>query len=400
MEADEAAEIDRGTRQIGVRTRGQPAPEIPPMFDIWDRFYAKAVAADKAFDHENNMERRRRRRINQLKWDMNIQRRAEIQRLIEYRHSHSCDTDDAETYLDAVLPHLFRIHSASRRLDQAIADWARNWVPTLDQAFVADVVERARIEDPRLLKADAIAKLLKVTQAERTILKLRTIGACDRTKRQRQIDRKRRNTEIQRERRARNGATPRTHSKAATQPWKVLGISRSTYYDRLQKGQIEAPANPNRTNSSSVVRSTIPLVTSQSDRCDPAGQGPASKASSTPPVGADGPTPGGTPKAVSAGRSRALPHSEDGFIEQPDLLFDWQPIGTVAQAVIQNYTGGIMPPAVIQAMRAKQKARVLRQEDVAHRIGVSRPHLANALRGRIGLSQQAAARVRDWLAAA
>lgn len=56
-----------------------------------------------------------------------------------------------------------------------------------------------------------------------------------------------------------------------------------------------------------------------------------------------------------------------------------------------------MPPAVVQAVRTRQIAKLLRQEDVASRIGVSRPHLANALRGRTGLSENSAMRLREWL---
>ncbi|WP_162244804.1 helix-turn-helix transcriptional regulator [Methylobacterium sp. Leaf469] len=39
------------------------------------------------------------------------------------------------------------------------------------------------------------------------------------------------------------------------------------------------------------------------------------------------------------------------------------------------------------------------QETVARQIGVSRPQLANALQGRFGLSQSAAANLMRWLEA-
>ncbi|HEV7445549.1 MAG TPA: helix-turn-helix domain-containing protein [Steroidobacteraceae bacterium] len=59
-----------------------------------------------------------------------------------------------------------------------------------------------------------------------------------------------------------------------------------------------------------------------------------------------------------------------------------------------------MPVKVIRAVRAFQKARMLKQEDVARQIGISRPQLANAMRGRFGLSREAAANLREWLEAA
>jgi methylphosphotriester-DNA--protein-cysteine methyltransferase len=59
-----------------------------------------------------------------------------------------------------------------------------------------------------------------------------------------------------------------------------------------------------------------------------------------------------------------------------------------------------MPPEVVQAVEAAQRARLLPWEDVAHQIGVSPPQLSNVLKGRFGLSPRAAANLKEWLAAA
>ncbi|WP_281407649.1 hypothetical protein [Methylobacterium planeticum] len=43
---------------------------------------------------------------------------------------------------------------------------------------------------------------------------------------------------------------------------------------------------------------------------------------------------------------------------------------------------------------------MLKREDVARQIGISRPQLANAMQGRFGLSREVAANLREWLEAA
>ncbi len=49
-----------------------------------------------------------------------------------------------------------------------------------------------------------------------------------------------------------------------------------------------------------------------------------------------------------------------------------------------------MPPEVARAVRVAQRVRSMTQEAVALHIGISRPQLANALKGRFGLSRSAA----------
>lgn len=64
------------------------------------------------------------------------------------------------------------------------------------------------------------------------------------------------------------------------------------------------------------------------------------------------------------------------------------------------YVGGIMPVEVIRSVRAFQKARMLKQADVARQIGISRPQFANAMQGSSGLSREVAANRWEWLEAA
>lgn len=64
------------------------------------------------------------------------------------------------------------------------------------------------------------------------------------------------------------------------------------------------------------------------------------------------------------------------------MLAEWQQLATAAT----TYLGGVMPPELALAVRAAQRARMVTQETAARSIGISRPQLANALRGRSGLS--------------
>ena len=61
---------------------------------------------------------------------------------------------------------------------------------------------------------------------------------------------------------------------------------------------------------------------------------------------------------------------------------------------LSDYGGGIMPVAARDQVRACWRAAELTQDDLARRVGISRPQLANALQGRFGLSADAAIRLR------
>jgi DNA-binding XRE family transcriptional regulator len=68
----------------------------------------------------------------------------------------------------------------------------------------------------------------------------------------------------------------------------------------------------------------------------------------------------------------------------------------VAEANI--YEGGIIPDPVIKLLRDMRRRRGERQEDVARKLGISRPQLANAERQRSGLGRGPAARLKRWIA--
>jgi Bifunctional DNA primase/polymerase, N-terminal len=75
---------------------------------------------------------------------------------------------------------------------------------------------------------------------------------------------------------------------------------------------------------------------------------------------------------------------------QPDLFG-----GEVVD--LETYRHGRLPSDVAQAIRQEARAFGVSQHELARFIGLSRPHFANALAGRDGLSSEPAARLIEWL---
>jgi hypothetical protein len=109
----------------------------------------------------------------------------------------------------------------------------------------------AAVRRPRLESADTLGRRLCLTDEERTLLGITTIGACDVTRAQRARRRRERKRQRDRQRaarkRAERGAIPRSQylaeSKARMRPWEAMGISQRTYYRRLKAAQVNHPGN-------------------------------------------------------------------------------------------------------------------------------------------------------------
>jgi hypothetical protein len=69
----------------------------------------------------------------------------------------------------------------------------------------------------------------------------------------------------------------------------------------------------------------------------------------------------------------------------------------VAVAEASVYEGGIIPDPVIRLMRDTRRRRGERQKDMALKLGISQPQLANAERQRSGLGRGPAARLKSWI---
>jgi hypothetical protein len=164
-------------------------------------------------------------------------RMREIEDVIRHRHGNGipdpAGTDDVE------LCHAYLRAVALTPASQSASSWALVWAPWADPVTL-DLMDKAAADRDRMLPADSIAKLLYVTMAERTKLKLKTIGACDISQADRQKAAKERKRERDRnrqeQRRKVEGRVDRTSYEAASlsklKPWVAEGISRRTWERR------------------------------------------------------------------------------------------------------------------------------------------------------------------------
>ena len=177
--------------------------------------------------------RHRRRNRN---FDFNSMRRAEIVR--HAIHVGAMDTDDRDRWLLAYALHnpgakdqVLSLMQTARRMGGEITE--------VDANAIAD--EAAQIPYP--WKADRLARHLRVTYQQRTILGITTIGACDLSRAQRRKQRKQKDRIAKERNRRASGVLARTEYEANSTAAKARaeGVSRMTIYRR--KRATEQPKN-------------------------------------------------------------------------------------------------------------------------------------------------------------
>lgn len=166
-------------------------------------------------------------------------RMRDIEKLIKDRHGEAVpQTDDAFIYLECICNLLF-VEYREDFIEYAV-NWGRRWYPWASQVHFEEVAyERTKVNYVPL-SADALAHVLHLTYEERQRLRIRTIGACDVSKRQRgkiqQKIRQLRDCERKREKRRKDGKKTRTEylagSLSAAKPWDAFGICRRTWEKR------------------------------------------------------------------------------------------------------------------------------------------------------------------------
>jgi hypothetical protein len=158
---------------------------------------------------------RQRRKRHEDKPDparlLTLIRMRELERLFARRYGRLLPDDAAGRDDLIVAAH----HIAFLRGDviKHIVGWARAWAPWMPSAVAERLAERVAAE-PRKWTADALAWRLRLSMAERTELKITTIGAFDMSKAEREVERKRKRREAERARRAkRSTKRPRGRPK-------------------------------------------------------------------------------------------------------------------------------------------------------------------------------------------
>jgi hypothetical protein len=91
---------------------------------------------------------------------------------------------------------------------------------------------------PRRIRADTLARHLHVSDAERTALRIWTIGAYDKPKTERIKRRKEKRRLADKARRQARGAKPREQSLSRTKPWEAFGIKRRAWERRGEAKRI------------------------------------------------------------------------------------------------------------------------------------------------------------------
>lgn len=145
------------------------------------------------------------------------------------RYGSSLPDDDAGLDDARLMAHHLAALSGDprRRLDSFIREWCP-WMSRADQdALLVEIMTR-----PQRWRADKLAWRLRLIEADRSTLKITTIGAIDMGKAERTKRRRARARMREQERRAAKGAKPRARYLASTigKPWIAAGISRASWY--------------------------------------------------------------------------------------------------------------------------------------------------------------------------
>lgn len=156
-------------------------------------------------------------------------RRAELVRLFESRFGKVLPDDDSGSE-DVCL---FADHCGMNR-EHILQAFCRSYAPWLTAGEISEILAQRRVAS---WAADDLGRKLGLRDAERTTLKIRTIGAIDCGKVARKKRRKVKKREREAARRAAAGATPHKRSVSRLKPWDSEGISRTEWYARKQENR-------------------------------------------------------------------------------------------------------------------------------------------------------------------
>lgn len=169
---------------------------------------------------------RRYKRKKGSTFNIDGQRISELGRYFRHRYGMQLPDDDAGRddvvlMVDHILKHTSNPHRARV--------WIKNYAPWMTDAAANTIISEAA-NRPRRYRAETLARRIGLTAAIRKRLAIKTIGAIDQTKEERQQARK-----LSARQRARARRQPRAdylaaHSISRTKPWIAAGISRATWY--------------------------------------------------------------------------------------------------------------------------------------------------------------------------
>jgi hypothetical protein len=190
----------------------------------------------KAAQHKEVARRYKRRRKREAPPLVGL-RLKDLNRLFTARYGERLPDDDAGRDDVAIVAHHLAQY-ADGHPAKRITSWVRLRAPWMTVAELDALITEA-IAKPKRWRADKLAWRLRLTAADRSALRITTIGAIDANRAQRLARRRERDRKRKMLNRRASGAQPRTEYERASverlQPWTMLGISRRTWY-RRQRG--------------------------------------------------------------------------------------------------------------------------------------------------------------------
>jgi hypothetical protein len=158
----------------------------------------------------------------------------DLNRLLNARYGEVLPDDDAGRDDVRIVCHHF-VQAVHHDPGKRFASWAGLRAPWLTPDEIDTLISEVSTA-PLRWSADALAKRMGLMAAERSALRISTIGAIDQTKPERIAARKERARKRAQERRRAQGAKPRyeyeANSLSRQKPWLAAGVSRSTWYRR------------------------------------------------------------------------------------------------------------------------------------------------------------------------
>lgn len=156
---------------------------------------------------------------------------SELSRLFTCRYGEILADDDAGRDDAALMAHhLAQLSGDPRKRVMGFIELRCPWMPIAEaKALLLETIDK-----PRRWRADKLAWRLRLTHADRTTLKITTIGSIDKPKSVRWHERQERARIAKEEQRRAAGAKARAEYEAAAisrkKPWAALGMSRASWY--------------------------------------------------------------------------------------------------------------------------------------------------------------------------
>ena len=178
-----------------------------------------------------NLKFKGRQRRKQARPSIAAVRVSELSRLFSARYGETLPDDDAgRDDAGLMAHHLAALTGDPRRRVMGFVELRCPWMTVAEaKALLLETIDK-----PRRWRADKLAWRLRLTMADRTALKITTIGAVDAPKSRRWQVRQERKRQAKEAKRRAAGAISRAQYEAASlsraKPWMELGMSRAAWY--------------------------------------------------------------------------------------------------------------------------------------------------------------------------